>query len=179
MEILKEQKGKCTEVLFFITEDLRFEYISVQGRVLLIYCYFLTMIVSSFSYFCYLEKGFFVTSVSFFFLLCCCCDLNWWQRWEIGFGWYQRIKCPGDFTHSKLSSHWRNKKCTRLLWGCAFLPFSSCVQLRLFALVCTVILWNYRALGQLVSYMINDFHVLSAVKLEHGQRKHLWQGSTY
>lgn len=36
---------KCTEVLFFITKDFRLEYISVQGRVLLIYCYLMTMIL--------------------------------------------------------------------------------------------------------------------------------------
>lgn len=46
-----EKKGaerKCTEVLFFIKDNIRLEYISVQGRLLLIYCYFMTMIVSSF-----------------------------------------------------------------------------------------------------------------------------------
>lgn len=36
----------CTEVLFFIKKkEFRLEYISVQGRALLIYCCLMTMII--------------------------------------------------------------------------------------------------------------------------------------
>lgn len=74
MEILKEQqkrvKGNCTEVLFFITKDFRLEYISVQGRALLIYCYLMTMIIVSklflFLLFFIGKRMFFVTSVCLF-----------------------------------------------------------------------------------------------------------------
>lgn len=112
----------CTEVLFFITKDFRLDYISVQGRALLIYCYLMTMIIVSrlffFFYFFLLKKGCFCyIYVSFSW---CSCDLNWWQRWGSELGWYRRIKCPADFTHSKISSHWRNKKCTRLPWDWLF-----------------------------------------------------------
>lgn len=68
MEILKEQKGNALKFYFFITEDFRLEYISVQGRVLLIY-YFMTVIVSSFSYFGYWKKDFLLHLCVFFYVV--------------------------------------------------------------------------------------------------------------
>lgn len=114
---------KCTEVLFFITKDFRLKYISVQGRVLLIYCYLMTMIFFFFSFFYFFFIGkrmFFVTSVCLFHDV----HVTW-----IG-GKDEGLRLAGTWglsalqiSHTaKISSHWRNKKCTRLPWGCAFLP---------------------------------------------------------
>lgn len=60
MEELREQQKmcqrKCTEVLFFITKDFRLEHISVQGRVLLIYCYLMTIVSRLlFLFFCFFK----------------------------------------------------------------------------------------------------------------------------
>lgn len=47
----QQQKRNCTEVLFFITKDIKLGYLSAQGRAL-IYFYLMTLIiVSRLSYF--------------------------------------------------------------------------------------------------------------------------------
>lgn len=66
---------KCTEVLFFITKGFRLEYISVQGRALLIYCYLMTMIIVSrllffvFFYFFFIGKRMFLLHLCVFFMM--------------------------------------------------------------------------------------------------------------
>lgn len=48
----RQQKRNCTEVLFFITKDIKLGYLTAQGRALLIYFYLMTpIIVSKLSYF--------------------------------------------------------------------------------------------------------------------------------
>lgn len=43
----QQQKRNCTEVLFFITKDIKLGYLSAQGRALLIYFYLMTLIIVS------------------------------------------------------------------------------------------------------------------------------------
>lgn len=71
----------------FITRDFRLEYMSVQGRVLLIYYSLMIIIIVSrffvfwgfFLNFCYWggEETFYYICVSFSW---CSCILNWWQK---------------------------------------------------------------------------------------------------
>lgn len=70
-EILKEQqegvKGNALKFYFYY-KRIRLEYMSVQGRALLIYCYLMTMIIVS-RLFLLLEKKDFLLHLCVFFMM--------------------------------------------------------------------------------------------------------------
>lgn len=133
LEEQQQKKRNCTEVLFFITKDIKLGYLSAQGRALLIYFYLMTLIiVSKLSYFllfywnCWVflllsSLLFFVTSVSFTWCF------NWLEL-VTGEGSIRLGTSALQISHSKISSQWQIKEWFTLFKVVPFFSSSFCSQ---------------------------------------------------